>query len=81
MMDGWYDGMGAGGWILMSLFWVGLIAAIVWAGARLVVRPSVVDRVEGTSERPEEILGRRLARGEIDAGTYEALRAKLREAS
>ena len=80
-MDGWYDGMGAGGWILMSLFWVGLIAAIVWAGAQLLARPSVVDRVEAADERPEEILGRRLARGEIDAGTYEALRAKLREAS
>ncbi|MEJ7793243.1 MAG: hypothetical protein WKF65_14825 [Gaiellaceae bacterium] len=81
MMDGWYDGMGAGGWILMSLFWVGLIAAIVWAGAQLFARPGVVDRVEGASERPEEILGRRLARGEIDAGTYQALRDKLREAS
>ena len=80
-MDGWYDGMGGGWWILMVMFWVVLIAAIVWAGARLVVRPSVVDRVEAASERPEEILGRRLARGEIDAGTYEALRAKLREAS
>jgi len=81
MMDGWYDGMGAGGWILMSLFWVVLIAAIVWAGARLFARPGAVDFIEGASERPEEILGRRLARGEIDAATYEALRAKLREAS
>ncbi len=45
MMDGWYDGMGAGGWILMSLFWVVLIAAIVWAGARLFARPGAVDRV------------------------------------
>jgi len=80
-MDGWYDGMGAGGWILMSLFWVVLIAVMVWAGARLFARPSAVDRVEGASERPEEILGRRLARGEIDASTYEALRDKLREAS
>ena len=80
-MDGWYDGMGAGGWILMSLFWVVLIAVMVWAGARLFARPGAVDLVEGSGERPEEILGRRLARGEIDAGTYEVLRAKLREAS
>ncbi len=81
MMDGWYDGMGAGGWMLMGVFWVVLIAVIVWAGARLFARPGAVDRVEGSGERPEEILGRRLARGEIDAGTYEALRDKLREAS
>jgi serine/threonine-protein kinase len=32
------------------------------------------------SERPEEILDRRLASGEIDAETYEALRTKLRAA-
>lgn len=81
MMDGWYDGMSTGGWILMSLFWVVLIAVLVWAGARLLARPTAVDRGEGVSEAPEEILGRRLARGEIDASTYEALRDKLRESS
>ena len=75
MMDGWYNGMGAGGWILMSLFWAGLLAAIVWAGARLFARPGSVDRFEGAGERPEEILDRRLARGEIDTDTYEKLRA------
>lgn len=80
MMDGWYDGMGAGGWILMSLFWVGLIAAIVWAGARLFARPGPVDRLDAAGERPEEILERRLALGEIDVETYEALREKLRAA-
>ena len=81
MMDGWYDEMGAGWWILMVIFWVGLIAAIVWAGARLFARPGgLVDRFDGAGERPEEILDRRLARGEIDAETYEALREKLRAA-
>ena len=38
MMDGWYDGMNGGWWILMIVFWVGLIAAIVWAVARLLAR-------------------------------------------
>lgn len=80
MMDGWYDGMGAGGWILMTVFWVGLIAAIVWAGTRLVARPGPVDHSGGAGERPGEILERRLASGEIDAETYDALREKLRAA-
>ncbi|MEK6276247.1 MAG: SHOCT domain-containing protein [Actinomycetota bacterium] len=31
-------------------------------------------------ERPEEILDRRLARGEIDPAAYDELRAKLRTA-
>ena len=80
MMDGWYGGMGAGGWILMTVFWVGLIAAIVWAGARLFAQPDSVDRPVGAGERPGEILERRLANGEIDVETYDALREKLRAA-
>ena len=78
MMNGWYDSMGAGGWLLMSVFWVGLIALIVWAVMSLFPRG---ERVENDlAERPEEILDRRLASGEIDADTYDALRGKLHEA-
>ena len=29
-------GMGAGGWVLMMVFWVVLVAVIVWAIARVV---------------------------------------------
>ena len=80
MMDGWYDGMNGGGWILMIVFWVGLIGAIVWAGARLFAQPGPVDHSGEAGERPREILERRLASGEIDAETYDALREKLRAA-
>ncbi len=80
MMNGWYGGMGAGGWILMSAFWVVLIALVVWAVAHLLGRGGrPVERVD-LAERPEEVLDRRLAAGEIDAATYDALRTKLREA-
>ncbi len=80
MMDGWYGGNGmcAGGWILMTVFWVVLIAVIFWAGMRLFARPNPSDRSDAARERPEEILDRRLASGEIDADTYDALRDKLR---
>lgn len=80
MMNGWYGGMGAGGWILMSVFWVVLVAVVVWAGAHLLGRGGrSVERID-LAERPEEVLDRRLAAGEIDAGTYDALRTKLRQA-
>ena len=78
MMDGW-DGMGVAGWLLMTVFWVALLAAIVWAVASLFPARGTSDSAERT-ERPEEILDRRLARGEIDAATYDELRGKLRGA-
>lgn len=78
MMDGW-DGMGVAGWLLMALFWGGLIAAIVWALASLFPSRGSADPVGG-AERPDEILDRRLARGEIDTKTYDELRTKLRGA-
>ena len=73
MMNG---GMGAAGWLLMTVFWVALIAAIVWAVASLF--PSRRDGPTLPQERPEEILDRRLAHGEIDPPTYDELRGKLR---
>jgi len=79
-MDGLYNGMNGGWWIVMIVFWVGLIAAIVWAGARLFARPGTADYSGGAGERPGEILERRLASGDIDAATYDALREKLRAA-
>ena len=75
-------GMGAGGWVLMTLFWIVLVAVIVWALVRLV--PSRTDDVReprrAAAESPDaplEILDRRLASGEIDVETYEELRSKL----
>lgn len=77
MMDGW-DGMGVAGWFLMTVLWVVLIAAIVWAVASLF--PARARSDVSDAERPEEILDRRLARGEIDTTTYDELRAKMRAA-
>lgn len=75
-MMNWSGGMGAGAWVFMSVLWVVLIAAIVWAMAALFGR---TERSSGASiaDRPEEILDRRLASGEIDADTYDTLRTKL----
>ena len=77
MMD-WDGGMSVAGWLLMTLFWIGLIAAIVWAVVALF--PGRGQGDEPAAERPDEILDRRLARGELDPDTYDALRTKLRTA-
>jgi putative membrane protein len=77
-MNGWYGSMGAGDWLLVSVFWVALIALVAWVIARLAADGNRGE--EDLRERPEEILDRRLASGEIDAATYDALRGTLREA-
>ena len=75
MMDSWDGGMGVAGWLLMTVFWVALIAGIVWAVGNL--SPSRRDGSTTAPERSEEILDRRLAAGEIDAAAYDELRNKL----
>jgi len=74
MMD-WDGGMGGGWWLLMPVFWGLLIIGIVWAVASLF--PTRSAGGEDVRERPEEILDRRLVRGEIDPATYDELRGKL----
>lgn len=76
MMD-WNGGMDGGAWVLMTVFWVILIAAVVWALVSLFPRRDAGGADVQLRERPEEILDRRLVRGEIDPATYDELRAKL----
>ncbi|MEW6583648.1 MAG: hypothetical protein AB1416_12910 [Actinomycetota bacterium] len=77
MMFGWDGGMGTGWWVLMILVWVVLIALVVWAIARLFpTRPDGEPGRPADRDTPQDILDRRLARGEIDVDEY----ARLREA-
>lgn len=80
MMNGFDDGMSAGGWLVMSVFLVALIALIIWVVADLGNRSTVRGSGRAEAESLEEALDRRLVSGEIDAATYDLLRAKLREA-
>lgn len=78
-MMSWYGtGMGWGGWLVMGLFWLLLVAVV----ATLVVRslPRTARHSAGADPRletPEEILRRRLAEGTIDTETYQKQRAAL----
>ena len=80
------SGMGIGGWLGMGLFWIALIALIIWLVTRLLpsnrhtaTAPSPATSPSGTSgpESPFEILDRRLTHGDIDVQTYQAHRLIL----
>jgi len=83
MMMGYGYGMGAGGWIAMIIFWVGLITLVIWVLTRAL--PARGDWSAGTTPRrdrspdsAEDILDRRFAAGELDEETYRSMRATLR---
>lgn len=84
MMDGWYhDGVGWGGWIVMTMamvaFWgvVVFVVVALFRGAGSSGRP---DRVGDRQQSPQAILDERFARGEIDEDEYHARQAALRAA-
>ena len=76
-MMGWYGGgMGYGAWMFMGLFWLVLLAVVIWAVVRLLPTRRDAGRSREV-ESPEEILDRRFARGELDLETYQVQRAAL----
>lgn len=80
-MTFWYDhGVTGWGWFAMSvgmiLFWALIITAIVLV-LRALNRPDKQDPTPAAPS-PEEILGRRLARGEIDEQEYRGRLNELR---
>jgi len=74
-------GMGAGGWIAMSVFLVALLALVVWAVTRMLPTGGRGSEAgSARAETAEEILDRRLALGEIDEEAYQRLRAQITSA-
>lgn len=85
-MMGWYDGDHMGGfgpvmWMFMLVFWVALIALIVFLVVKLLPagRDQHTRSPGGVQETPEQILDRMLALGEIDEETYRSRRSALTE--
>lgn len=77
MMGGW-NTMAGYGWLGMSmmvLFWVAVIALVIWA-----VRTFATPRNAMTELDALEIVQRRYARGEINHEEFEQLREALRSA-
>lgn len=86
-MMGYGYGMGAGGWIAMTIFWVGLITLIIWAVSRALptgsgssadTTPRRGGARDGATDSAEDTLDRRFAAGELDEDTYRSMRATLR---
>ncbi|NTW39896.1 MAG: hypothetical protein HGA44_08390 [Cellulomonadaceae bacterium] len=83
MMGYGTSGMVGGAWLLMGLFWVALIALIIWLVIRLLPtrgESATPGPTHAQPESPLEILDRRLAAGEVDLETYKAHRSALLEA-
>jgi putative membrane protein len=74
-MMGYGWGMGLAGWIFMGLFWFVVIGVIIWVAVALL--PGRRAAGPAGSERPEEILDRRFALGEIDVEQYRRARDEL----
>ena len=81
-----HDGMGAGGWVLMSLMLLLFLVVIVglafwafWVRGDRDTRNATMRGTAAPLETPLGILQHRLARGEIDEASYERLRARLTE--
>jgi putative membrane protein len=75
-MMGWY---GDGGWwgagmVAMVVFWVAVVAAVVWAVARLTRRAPAARQ---TPESARQVLDRRFAAGELDEEQYARARRVL----
>ncbi len=82
-----YDGVGYDGGLLllfMGLFWLALIALIVWLVVKLWpgigrAQTGTPPSVGGPAETPEQALDRMFALGEIDEATYRSRRTALAE--
>ena len=78
-----YNYSGMGWWmVLSSLVWLVLVGLAVWALVRWVSHqtrngPNRPASNPDAGPSAEEILRQRYARGEIDAATYEQMRARL----
>ncbi|CAJ1505399.1 SHOCT domain-containing protein [[Mycobacterium] burgundiense] len=86
----WHDSWGWGGWTLMAvamaLFWVAIIAVIVFAvryliseRSRRVSSPRARSGSGVSGSRAEDVLAERYAQGEIDDDEYRRRIALLRE--
>ena len=76
----WSDGMGWGGWIVMTLTMLAFWSLVVF-GVVAIFRGDREARSDQATPRerdPQQILDERFARGEIDADEYHARQGVLR---
>lgn len=72
--------MGPWGWIgmiLVALFWIAILAGVIWLVYRIAKSQGWIGKGRGRA-RSEEVLRERYARGEIDRETYKQMLEDLR---
>jgi putative membrane protein len=77
---GWYgNGADDSMWVLTGVFWVALVISLFWMTIRTMPWKGKmpIDSLIAERGKPEEILDRRFARGELDEQTYHTQRAVL----
>lgn len=67
----------SGGMLAMTVFWVGLLALVIWGVSRASSGTGDGRDEKPRQEPPEEILDRRYVAGELDEDTYRAMRETL----
>lgn len=77
----WNNGVGWGGWVIMTLTMVAFWSLVVFAVAAIFRGGREARPDQAPRERdPEQILDERFARGEIDVDEYQARQHALRAA-
>lgn len=71
---GWYSGWWLPMMVMMLIFWVAVIALVIWGVRSLFPRQMYSGR-----EQALETLRQRFAAGEISAAEYEQARARLQD--
>lgn len=67
-------GMGAGGWLLMLIFWAAVVGVVVW-----LIAGNARRRGSPAEASALEVLKQRYARGEIDQQEFERRKRDLTE--
>ncbi|MCL5075787.1 MAG: SHOCT domain-containing protein [Chloroflexi bacterium] len=76
-MMGFYGGFGWFNMLFMSLFWIGLLALVVWGLVGLFSRTGGTSCGSSAGSSALEILKARYARGEITKEEFEAMKRDL----
>lgn len=81
MMNGFGMGFGGFGFLLMAIFWIGILVAVVWFVGNLFPRSNSSHSTANRPESADDIVARRYARGEISKDEFEMIRHNLKQST
>ena len=81
MMNGFGMGFGGFGFLLMAIFWIGILVAVFWFVGNLFPRSNSGPPTANLPESADDIVKRRYARGEISKDELELMRHNLEQST